>query len=581
MALRSSLLLIILSGLAFGQSIPAKQDSASHSQVGPLDTNGEQPSIDFLAGSAIEVFTMAVADVYSAGTLEPIGTQNDGFGILTSLDMPPGLESIFLPHFYPHTRYLHTGRLKRDNRVADFDNDGFPDVISNTYDCVDLQNPDDVAKLYHNNGDGTFAEVSSPFKDLNGNPIEIRGRGETIVVADFNNDGFLDIFIPFYTYTTPVDPDCFNDPTCQTGTCPNSPQAYLLINDGTGHFTDVADAAGVSLRNLSHLLSAEGGQALDFNGDGLIDFYAGSHLFINTGVDSNGIPHFVDQGPAMGLPQFHDEGVKFIDFDNSGYLSLVLFGPSTGPLLYRYNGSTFTYQPDAFPAHLQYSETFGGNAYDIDNDGLDDVLVVGGTRCDPKIFLNSSGAFQRVHPLARGFTLDKSGDPLQLLCNGAGGLAFGDFDNDGLIDVAYAARTQPALAYFKNNTATTNGSFVVEVLGPNGEHNQQGRVVRASPRSHPDVVMTRVVDSGSGYLAQNQYPLLIGTPYMEPHMVTVLLPSSVPPQTPVTISFTISPGQKAQVFAPSTAHPGGMVTLNPVRPFTFDAALYPAAQWIW
>ena len=550
----------------------------------PPSPAGTSQELDFLGSVYSQGFTMSVGHLYPNDSVQPLGTKNDGFGSLTSV-FPPGLESLVLPVLAP--RDQHTGRLNRDTRIADFKNTGLPGIFSNTYDCVDPANPDDIARLYENNGDGTFTEVLNPFRDLNGNPITLQGRGETVVVADFNNDGFLDIFVPYYTYKS-SDPD----PEGPPGTiCQNSPQSYLLLNDGTGHFTDVADAAGVSLRNLP--VTVEGAQALDLNNDGLIDLCAGSHMFINTGI-KNGIPHFVDMGPALGLPSLSvsEEGLKFIDAYNDGFLDLVLLDPNKGPSLYKLQGpktlrspadpfqpatAKFVKQPNAFPTDT-YDNAFGLNAYDLNNDGLEDLVIVGGVNCDPKIFLNKGVGFQRVLPKPRPLTLDKSGDPLHQLCDGNGAVGFGDINHDGKIDIFYSAFDY--VYTFTNNTESRNPTFSIELLGPNGEHNQQGRVVRMSPQSRPDVIYTRVVDGGSGYLSQNQYSLLIASQFSEKHLVTLTLPQVFNSNKLATVNFTISPGQQARVFAPSMANPNGRVELSPMRPFIFDPALYPAAQGV-
>jgi VCBS repeat protein len=526
-------------------------------------------TLDFLGGIYSQPFAIAVGHIYSNHSVQPLGTKNDGFGTLTPL-IPSGLESLISPL---GPRGEHVGRGNRDTRIADFENDGFPDVVSNTYDCVDPLNQDDIAKLFKNNGDGTFTEVLNPFRDSKGNPITLRGRGETIVVADFNNDGFLDIFIPYYTYKS-ADPDPDGPPGA---ICGNSPQSYLLINDGTGHFTDVADAAGVSLRNLP--VPVEGAQAIDFFNRGLIDLYGSRHLFINTGI-TNGIPHFVDAAAPLGLPLSvnADEGAKFIDAYNDGFLDLVLLDADLGPALFRFDGSRFVEQPGAFPTET-YSGAFGMNAYDINNDGLDDIVIVGGYSCDPKIFLNTGSGFERVSPLHRFLTLENSGDPLAKLCDGNGAVGFGDINHDGKIDIFYSTNSA-SISAFVNNTVSHNPTFLIDALGPHGEHNQQGRVVRMSPQSRPDVIFTRVVDSGSGYLSQNQYSLLIASPFSEQHVVRLSLPQNFNSNKLANISFTISPGQRARVFAPSVANPNGRVELGPMRPFTFDPALYPAAQGI-
>src|SRR5262249_19936672 len=153
--------------------------------------------------------------------------------------------------------------------------------------------------LFFGHGDGTFTEAPL-FRNL-----AIRGKGETVAVADFDNDGDVDVFISYYTFNSPQE------------------QCYLLINDGQGHFTDIADAAGVSLRNVPLGKQPEGAQAVDFNNDGWIDLYAAGHLFINNGL-TNGKPTFTDQRAALGLPDLGDEGIKFLDWNNDGALDLII-----------------------------------------------------------------------------------------------------------------------------------------------------------------------------------------------------------------------------------------------------------------
>jgi hypothetical protein len=99
--------------------------------------------------------------------------------------------------------------------------------------------------------------------------------------------------------------------------------------------------------------------------------------------------------------------------------------------------------------------------------------------------------------------------------------------------------------------------------------------VRASPVSHPDVIYTRVVDGGSGYLSQNQYPLLIGSRYNETHIVNLSMPRN---GGLVHISFSIAPGQRAQVFAPSADNPNGRVQIDTMRPSTFSPALFQSVM---
>ena len=85
-----------------------------------------------------------------------------------------------------------------------------------------------------------------------------------------------------------------------------------------------------------------------------------------------------------------------------------------------------------------------------------------------------------------------------------------------------------------------------------------------------------MVDGGSGYLSQNQYPLLVGSRFGGTHNVSVTLPrpGATAPNNTITISFAILPGQKARVFAPSATNPNGRVVLTQLSGPSFDPALF-------
>jgi hypothetical protein len=470
----------------------------------------------------------AVYDYRNAdGWLEALGLQNDGRGNLTRVATTTlGLSPLF-----------DVGRVNRDCRLADFNGDGFPDIVCNTYSpaevytanlptsgqsitnrsCTDAANSysaSSVAMLFFNNQNGTFTEDQA----FTGKAI--RGYGETIVVADFNNDGFLDIFLPYYSH------------------CSANEHSYLLMNDGNGNFTDIADTAGVALRNIPLSFRVEGAQALDFNNDGWIDFYVGGHLFMNNRCSGESCyPTFSDQRAALGLPLLFDEGVKFLDWNNDGLIDIVIHHPTTGPILYQFNGRIFE-RSDAIPSLPPgtYKDSYGMNIYDLNNDGQEDIFLSGGSSTNERktvILLNNGTRFQRGN---------------ETLMDGWGNdvIAFGDMDRDGRIDVIKRL-LGTGMVHFHNDTATpANSFFSVEVVGPNGEKNQQGRVVKATPQHHTDVILTRIVDSGSGYMAQNQYDLLVGTPYPETHIVKVYFRTGM-------VQLTMNPGERKRV------HPNGAV----------------------
>ncbi|MBS0150368.1 MAG: VCBS repeat-containing protein [Nitrospira sp.] len=470
----------------------------------------------------------AVYDYRNAdGYVEPLGLQNDGSGILTNVSaMTLGLSPLF-----------SIGRVNRDCRLADFNGDGFTDLVCNTYSpaevytvnlptagesemgpiCTDASASfmaDSVALLFLNNQNGAFTEDRSFTRKA------IRGYGETIVVADFNNDGFLDIFLPYYSH------------------CSKNEHSYLLINDGNGNFTDIADNAGVALRGISVFFRVEGAQALDFNNDGWMDFYVGGHFFINNQcIGESCHPTFSDQRAALGLPLLFDEGVKFLDWNNDGLIDIVVHHPETGPTLYQFNGRMFE-QLHVIPTFHSgtYNNSYGMNIYDLNNDGTEDIFLSGGSSTHERktvILLNDGTSFQRAN---------------ETLMDGWGGdiIAFGDTNKDGRIDVIKRIVETGMLAHFRNETTMpVDTSLSIDVVGSTGEKNQQGRVVKITPQHHTNITFTRIVDSGSGFMAQNQYDLLVGTPYPEAHTAKVYFHTGM-------VQFVINPGERKRVYPNGT-----------------------------
>lgn len=472
--------------------LPGCGERAPNARPGPGDIKSDLLKLHVATLVEYAGYTPAVVDIDLDGYEEPLGTVNLGEGELTALSPElQGLDGLFAP-----------GRVHRDGRLADLDGDGYPDLIANTYSPV--SKPWSTARLYLNNGDLTFRE------DLAFRKLDIRGFGETIVVADFDNDGDVDVFIPYYS---------FNDP---------SEQCYLLINDGKGGFVDQADRAGVALRNWPFALRPEGAQAVDFDGDGFIDLYVGSHLFLN-----NGDLTFTDVREAVGLPLFFDEGAKFSDWNNDGLLDLVLQDPYTGPALFEFDGTRFVYR-DVMP-RLVYNNSFGLNIGDLNNDGREDLVVGASQTRSPQsvsgiaILLNHPSGFVPVE----SSILASVPDPDLI--------ALADLDRDGRIDVLI--RNRFTLIHLHNQASLGVAEVLrVTVLGARGEMNQYGRVVRIRRRDRPDAIYTRVVDGGSGYLSQNPYELVVPVPDRSTYEVEVSFAMNI-------VRFAMDPGEGRRVHA--------------------------------
>jgi hypothetical protein len=275
----------------------------------------------------------------------------------------------------------------------------------------------------------------------------LRGHGETIVVADFANSGYLDLFLPFYTRTE--DPSVNTQDGCTLTADSFPPSSRFLKNVGSMQFVDRTTLTAFANPEDSLSLTAplysnwqngstpEAVQAVDFDNDGWIDIYAMGRLFMNrsAGLVASARPKF--QSLAFGLPTprgIFDEGAKFIDWNNDGKLDLVvlaenqdLIRPPIDPnfqlKLYEFDGHNFTRRTlgtDGRPLFrtkngsavpIYKCDTDGLNVADLNNDGLEDIIVAASDSpvVDPspddscqtlgdthpiQIFLNRGGYFE-------------------------------------------------------------------------------------------------------------------------------------------------------------------------------------------
>ena len=503
----------------------ARYFSVSATTAGiPRPSSPQAFRVDFQATSLGYWGALAIADIDGDGCIDLLGSRGDCNGGFSPMpESALGLGSL-----------RANGRIYRDVRLADFDGDGINDLIANVYSPIELAGVDATYSrilYFHGQPGGGFVEDSAFTARKYG------GFGETIVIADFNNDGYLDVFLPNYTGSRATS------------------QNYLLLNDGHGNFTDVAEQAGVAMRGWPDDLRVEGAQAADINDDGWIDLYVGNHLFVNQGT-VGGLPSFIDQRQAMGLPLRFDEGAKFLDWNNDGLLDFVTLAPidaNHGPALFQFDGQHFAEVPDAFPSEF-YNQAYGLNAADVDNDGRPDLLVAGGCGKDsvtsdcyvlghvhdlPRFFLNRGTGF------VPAFLYDDGLTPQQRLWNDL--QTFADFDGNGALDIVTRfANTNP-------ETAATTGNLVVlraqasapetmhlRVLGNEGQENQQGRVVRVRPLANPDFVMTGIVDGGSGYMANTPYALSFAAPYAGAYGYSIRFDNGV-------VTGLIHPGQSLDV----------------------------------
>ncbi len=303
--------------------------------------------------------------------------------------------------------------------------------------------------------------------------IDSSGYGETPVWADFDGDGWPDLFTPFYSHVPPY-------------------RSFLYLNQHDGTFREDAVDAGVSLPGLPIELRPEGATAADWNGDGTIDLYCASHLFLN-----DGHARFHDVRAQVGLPEALDEGAQFVDYDNDGDLDLYL-RTCNGPTLYRNDGGTFV---DVTPSlGIGFVDWAWGDRWcDVDLDGDLDLLFFD-PAVGPRLLLaNGDGTF----------TEDSSFAALHL---GWSLSAFADIDGDGDPDLVVGDYYKHFARNHLDLVARSRTPYLkVRVEDAQGRLVEQGSTVRLRSLDDPThPVQTRIVDGGSGYLAQDEYTVTFG-----------------------------------------------------------------------
>jgi hypothetical protein len=378
---------------------------------------------------------------------------------------------------------LAAGRTTGDSRFADFTGDETEDLFSNTLSAAGTAAS--IALLHVNQGNGNYQTSSGV------TALAIGGFGGTLLAADFDNDGDIDLFAP-------------NDHTRGDGA-----RNWLLTNNGGGVFADTAAAAGLDSNSAGAAYVPRGGQAVDFNEDGFIDLLFGSRLMLNDGDGT-----FSDGSAVANMPVRADEGLKLFDIDLDGDLDLLhLDGAVTR--LYRNTAGVF----DAGTiVNEDAISTFGSglNACDINSDGFEDVLIASNLTATatgvPKLLVSVAGALM-PSAVQRELVADSN----DLVAHNDL-LACGDVDGNGVIDVLARWGTNYRLMRAAIPLARR---IRLRVVGVGGEQNQQGRIVRITPQEMPNRIMTRVIESGSGLHSQNQYDLLVGTPWPGEYEITV------------------------------------------------------------
>jgi enediyne biosynthesis protein E4 len=390
--------------------------------------------------------------------------------------------------------------------VGDYNNDGFPDIFIS---CVG-QN-----RLFRNNGNGTFVDVTK-----SSGLLGKLGLSTSAMWIDYDRDGLLDLFVCNYVHWS-AERDVFcsldgkNKSYC-------TPEAYrgdtcwLFHNRGNGTFEDVTASSGIFDSSSKSL----GVAVLDFDGDGWPDLLVANDTQPNKLYKNLRNGKFKDIAVEQGLA-FSSEGkaragmgVDVGDFDNSGRPGVIITN-FDNEMLGLYRASPKGYDDVAMKMGLGAASRntlgFGCVFFDADLDGKLDIAVANGHIDETvrnirgnvgyaqpgQLFLNGGGSFHDVaQEVGGGFEQPKVGR----------GLAVGDFDRDGDLDLLLTTNNGPAYLY-RNDQTAKNRSVRVQLVGTKSNRDAIGAIVRVY---HNGVQQCRMVRSGSSYLSQSELPLTFG-----------------------------------------------------------------------
>ena len=429
-----------------------------------------------------------------------------------------------------HSRQRSTLRLFRNNRngtftdvtraaglevelygmgvaVGDFNNDGFVDVFITGVG----QN-----RLFRNTGKGTFVDVTRA-SGLGG-----RSAFSTSAMwVDIDRDGLLDLFVCNYVkWSAEHDVFCSLDGK-QKSYC--TPEAYrgetcwLFRNRGNGTFEDITATCGIFDSSSKSL----GVALIDHDQDGWPDIFVANDTQPNKLYRNQRNGTFKDVALEAGVA-FSDDGkaragmgVDAGDFDGSGRPGLAITN-FEGEMVGLYRAESASYRDIAVQAGVGQPSRdrlgFGCAFADFDLDGRLDLAVVNGHIDDtvrnirgnvghaqpPQLFLNQgNGSFREAaSALGGGFAQPRV----------ARGLAYGDFDGDGDVDLLITTNHGPAVL-FRNDQTAGNRSLRLRLIGTKSNRDAIGASVRIF---HGGTSQSRLVHSGSSYLSQSELPLTFG-----------------------------------------------------------------------
>jgi len=391
--------------------------------------------------------------------------------------------------------------------VGDYDGDGFPDLYVTQYGR---------SILYHNNGDGTFSDVTAKAG------VAAPGWASSAVWFDYDNDGRLDLFVcRFVDFSKELNKPCGIHEDGQRHYC--IPQIYspmaswLFHNNGDGTFTDVSKESGIA----KHLGKAWGVVATDVNNDGLMDLWVSNDtvadfLFVNKGcgkfeeiATAAGVAFSANGRPRSGM------GLDSADFNDDGWMDLFVANLDREMFAIYQNNHDGTFDDLALPTGVgkvtKFMSGWGLKFFDYDNDGNLDLFLANGNPDDLITSLHGEVTYEEplilLQRCSTGFQdVSAASGPVfeQKFC--ARGLAIGDFDNDGAVDVLISVNNAAPLL-LKNSAAAGNHWLGLQLTGKTSNRDAVGARITYQAG---DLKRSRMKVGGGSYLSSHDPRVVLG-----------------------------------------------------------------------
>ena len=358
---------------------------------------------------------------------------------------------------------------------GDLDNDGDYDFVNGTTWKSLSDHTGQNIRIYENTGQGNFTERTSDSPDVVSSKQETRG----VALLDLDNDGDLDIFtVSGYLGT--------NDPSTEKN------EVYL--NQGNWQF--VKDASSI----LPDVKIGQGVVDTDFDGDGDMDLICANRTGGLAILQNDGAGHFTQLSPqTLGINHQAGDGVSMGDIDRDGDQDLLLVtADPPRAIIYRNDGSAYTLQTE-----LAIKQGYMGGFADLDNDGDLDVMFSHYGPC----FLNDgegnfgAGPVPRFPSIANPTKTPPFTDPRAI--------AFADYDNDGDLDFAIAAKNTQSVM-IRNNLDAQNNWLKIKLTAPDGQAGAFGSKVKIYSPGGIELLGFLEAHSTHGYLAQDDPVLHFG-----------------------------------------------------------------------